>query len=142
MLLNISYNDRDIQQKVNESVGRSFSIIQRIKMKGAGSPKMRVQEASEEIQELLDFDNNINTCSIELRPKGVIIHFRSILETYGVVIPYYKLTIYKTDAKHYTIYSGEHRIRVTMHKAPICPFFRQLLVYKTQHGSQYAFVDQ
>ena len=65
--------------------------------------KLIINSASIDIHNLLILDQNINTCNIELRPKGIIVRFRSLLETYGLIIPYYKLKIYKGKSQEYSI---------------------------------------
>ena len=81
MLLNISYNDIKQKNEIDKLVGKPFSIKKRLKMGGIGSEKMIISSASVNIKNLLLLDNNINKCNIELRPKGIIVFFRSLLET-------------------------------------------------------------
>ena len=95
MLLNISYNDPAINRRIEKAVGAPFTLQQRLKMKGIGSQKLNITSCSVHIHNLLILDQNINSCNIELRPKGIILNFRSLLETYGLVISYYKLETIK-----------------------------------------------
>ena len=112
MIKNITYNNPEIQKEIDALVGKSYTLIQRIKMKGTGSARHQIMECSSEIHALLQLDNNTNVCSIEIRPRGVVIHFRSILETFGWAIPYYKLSIYKTDQQHYSMHADQHKIMI------------------------------
>ena len=86
-------------------------------MKGVGSPQMNITQASIDIHNLLVLDHNRNTCNIELRPKGIIVRFRSLLETYALIIPYYKLNIYKGKADEYSVYKDQYFIKVELTKA-------------------------
>ena len=95
MLLNISYNDPTVKRQIEKAVGRPFSLQQRWKLGGIGSQKLMINSASIDIHNLLILDNNLKSCNLELRPLGIIVHFRSLLETYGLIIPYYKLKLYK-----------------------------------------------
>jgi len=88
MIKNVSYNNPEIKKEINDLVGRPFSLTLRLKLKGIGSPKYLIKESSKAIQEKLDLDNNLNYCSIELRPNGIIVAFRSILETFAWIITY------------------------------------------------------
>ena len=97
MLLNVSYTDKAITKKIDAEVGRPFTLKERWKMGGVGSPKLEITEASVEIRNLLILDNNADCCNIELRPNGIILGFRSLLESYALVIPYYQLTIFKGE---------------------------------------------
>ena len=75
---------------------------------------MNITQASIDIHNLLVLDQNRNTCNIELRPKGIIVRFRSLLETYALVIPYYKLNIYKGKADEYSVYKDQYFIKVQL----------------------------
>ncbi|NER15232.1 hypothetical protein GWK08_17380 [Leptobacterium flavescens] len=112
MLLNLSYNDKQIKEKTEVEVGKAFGIKERFKMGGIGSPKIFITDSSTEINNLLILDNNINSGSIELRPGGIILRFRSLLETYGLIIPWYKLVIYKSNASEYTIYRDRYFVKI------------------------------
>lgn len=100
-------------------------------MSGIGSPKLFITETSVEIRNLLLLDNNVDTCNIELRPKGIIVRFRSLLETFALVIPYYKLSVYKGDVAHYAIYRDHHFIKVRSDNKAIQKFFKKMLNFKT-----------
>ena len=112
MLLNISYNDEEVKKKIEKTVGKPFSLQKRWKIGGIGSPKLLIDSSSLDISNLLILDQNIDQCNIELRPKGIIVRFRSLLETYGLIIPYYKLKIYKGKANIYSIYRDNYFIKV------------------------------
>ena len=112
MLVNVSYNNKEITRRVDEQVGKPFTLKERWAMGGIGSPKLIIKETSVEIRNLLILDNNRDTCNIEMRPKGVIVRFRSLLETFALVIPYYKLTVYKGDLALYSIYRDHYFIKV------------------------------
>tara|TARA_R110002051_G_scaffold72481_9_gene131028 strand:+ start:14437 stop:14862 length:426 start_codon:yes stop_codon:yes gene_type:complete len=130
MLVNVSYNNKEITRKVDEEVGKPFTLKERWAMKGIGSPKLFITETSMEIQNLLILDNSTNSCNIELRPKGIIIRFRSLLETFALVIPYYKLSIYKGDFARYTVFKDHYFIKVKSDTKAIQKFFRKILDYK------------
>lgn len=134
MLVNVSYNNKEITRKVNDAVGKPFTLKERWAMGGIGSPKLFITEASIEINNLLILDNNLNSCNIELRPKGIIVRFRSLLETFALVIPYYKLTVYKGDFAIYSIYRDNYFIKVKSDTKAIQKFFRKMLDYKTDNA--------
>ena len=112
MLVNFTHNDPKIALKINEAVGPPYSLIERFKMAGIGSPKMRIIKSSIEIHNLLVLDQSTNTCNIELRPKGIIIGFQKRLETYALIIPYYKLSVYKGDINAYTFFKDHYLIKI------------------------------
>lgn len=112
MLLNVSYNNKQYAKKIDEEVGAPFSLATRIKMRGIGSSKLIISEASVQIANLLMLDNNRDQCNIEMRPNGIIVGFRSLLESYALVIPYYKLVLYKGKAEEYSIYRDHYFIKI------------------------------
>lgn len=126
MLLNISYNDPTVKRQIEKAVGRPFSLQQRWKLGGIGSQKLMINSASIDIHNLLILDNNLKSCNLELRPLGIIVHFRSLLETYGLIIPYYKLKIYKGKAKEYSLYIDQHYIKIFVDSKKNHSFFKKV----------------
>lgn len=134
MLVNVSYNNREIKKKIEEAVGKPYTLKERWKKGGIGSPKLFITETSVEIGNLLKLDNNLDTCNIELRPKGIIVRFRSLLETYGLIIPYYKLSLYKGEAQVYSIYKDHYFIKVKSNSKAIQQFFKKILDEKADNA--------
>lgn len=132
MLLNDSYNHQEVNRQINESVGKSYGLIERLKMKGNGSPRIKISESSPEIERLLRLDNNTDWCYVELRPKGIIIRFRSLLETYALVIPYWKLVVYKTDSDRYTLYKDQFFVRIFIQTNNEKAFVKRVMELKGQ----------
>ncbi len=112
MLVNVSYNNKDITRKIEALVGKPFTLKERIKMRGIGSSKLIITETSIQIYNLMVLDSNRNVCNIELRPNGIIVGFRSLLESYALVIPYYKLVLYKGKAEEYSIYLDTYFVKI------------------------------
>lgn len=98
MIYNTSYYDRTIIRDINELVGEPFSFIERLKLKGVGSARLIMESASHDIIQRLPSDESTVNASIELRPQGIIVHFKKFTEHYSWPIPYYKLTIYHSTA--------------------------------------------
>ena len=134
MLLNVSYNNKVIAQKIDEEVGKPFTLKQRWALGGIGSPKLMITSSSMEIRNLLILDNNLDSCNIELRPKGIVLRFRSLLETYALVIPFYKLSIYKGDLGIYSIFRDHHFVKVKADTKAIQKFFKKILDYKADNA--------
>ena len=133
MLLNVSYNEPDKKEKIETAVGKPFSLRERWAKGGIGSSKLVITQTSIDIHNLLILDNNRNTCNIELRPRGVILRFRSLLETYALVIPYYKLTLYKGKAQEYSIYKDKQFIKVEADTKATFKFFSKLSAEKANN---------
>ena len=127
MLRNVSYKNDKQEKEINNFVGKPFSLIERLKMKGIGSGKILIVDASKEIENLLILDQNINQCNIERRPKGIIIYFRVLLETYALIIPYYKLVIFKVDSDVYTIHIDHRKVKIKVKNKKDHEFIRNIL---------------
>lgn len=127
MLKNISYNNPKIIDEINDYVGKPYTILKRLKIGGIGSSKLIINSADSIIENLLNLDNNINYCNIEIRPKGIIIHFKSLLETYGLIVPFYKLKIFKGKANEYSIYIDNFFIKVNASEKNEHDFFKKIL---------------
>ena len=127
MLKNISYNNPKIIDEINDYVGKPYTILKRLKIGGIGSSKLIINSADSIIENLLNLDNNLNCCNIEIRPKGIIIHFKSLLETYGLIVPFYKLKIFKGKANEYSIYIDNFFIKVNASEKNEHDFFKKIL---------------
>lgn len=134
MLVNVSYNNKEITRKVDEAVGKPFILKERWAMGGIGSPKLFITETSVEIRNLLILDNNTDSCNVELRPKGIIVRFRSLLETFALVIPYYKLVIYKGDFAVYSIYRDNYFIKVRSDTKAIQKFLKKMMDFRVDNA--------
>jgi len=137
MLVNVSYNNRELTKKIDNEVGKPFTLKERWAMNGIGSPKLFITETSMEIRNLLLLDNNLKCCNVEMRPKGIIVRFRSLLETYALVIPYYKLSIYKGDLAIYSIFRDHYFIKVKSDTKAIQKFFKKILNFKADNLPTY-----
>ncbi|NBS19959.1 MAG: hypothetical protein EBS74_09300 [Flavobacteriia bacterium] len=133
MLLNVSYNEPKIKEKIDLAVGKPFTLRERWAKGGIGSPKLFITQSSIDIHNLLVLDNNRNSCNIELRPQGIVLRFRSLLETYAWVVPYYKLSLYKGKAKEYALYKDQQYIKVAATQRSTFDFFSKLQGEKTRN---------
>lgn len=133
MLLNVSYKNPEIKEKINKEVGKPFTLTERIKMGGIGSGKLAITTTSIEIHNLLILDKYINTCSVEMRPDGIIVTFRALLDSYALIIPYYKLKLYKGRAKEYSMYRDHYFFKIKADTKRIHNFMKKILNYKAEH---------
>ncbi|WP_436515804.1 hypothetical protein [Ekhidna sp. To15] len=93
MIFDTSYSDKETTRKIDLAVGRSFSWQERLKMGGIGSRRMTINGISDEYKSYLNAEHYISTANIELRPKGIILHFRHKLQAYSWIMPYSSLNI-------------------------------------------------
>lgn len=116
MILDVSYTSDENTKKIEEFLGKSYSLLQRIKMGGIGSPRLNMIDADDQVSRLMNRDINRNVCNIELRPKGIIIGFRSHLDPYALLMSYEDLKIIEKDLFTYRIESPKNFIEIRMRK--------------------------
>jgi hypothetical protein len=78
-------------------------------------------------------------CNIELCKSGIIVRFRSRLETYALPIAYHKLVIYKGRAEEYSIYKDTYFVKVRADRKEIHHFFKKINEQKNKQS--FTFVD-
>ena len=137
MLANVSYNNKTQRDDIDILVGKPFTLLQRIKLGGVGSPKLYVTASSKEVEALFLLDHNDNTCNIELRPKGIILRFRSLLETYALVIPYYKLTLFKGTSEEYSVHFEHHKVAISAQSEAVRLFIKKIQQQKAKISQDY-----
>jgi len=137
MLYNVSYNDPETTRLIKNEVGKVLSLRERWKLKGSGSPKLFITSSSIQIHNLLNVDNSLNVCNVELREKGIIVRFRSRLETYALPIAYWKLNLYKGRAEEYSIYRDNYFVKVKADRKAIHEFFKKVTLQKGEAGFEY-----
>jgi hypothetical protein len=139
MLHNVSYNNPKIDREISKEVGTLLTLKERWKLKGSGSPKLFITASSIHIYNLLILDINANVCNVEIREKGIVIRFRSLLETYALPIPFYKLTIYKGRAQEYSIYRDNYFVKIKADKSNVHKFIEKVQQCKADQGLE--FID-
>lgn len=140
MIRNITYNNSLIKSEIDQLVGPAFGLWTRLRMKGIGSRRMLISEASPSISQWLNMQNTAKYCYIELRPNGIIVHFRSILETFGWIVPYHHLSVFRNGSIFHLHGAGEiMKITGINSFAPDFSFFQKLMDCQTDWKNQYRF---
>tara|TARA_B100001057_G_scaffold489535_1_gene575995 strand:- start:46 stop:465 length:420 start_codon:yes stop_codon:yes gene_type:complete len=137
MLRNVSYKNDSTKNEIDGLIGNSYSFIEKIKKGGVGSGKLLITKANKEIENLLILDQNTNNCNIELREKGIIIYFRSLLETYGLAIPYYKLVVFKVTENEYTFNIDSKFLKIKVKSENDHSFIRKIMEEKAKNTENY-----
>jgi len=109
MLLDTSYTDKKITRTINEAVGEPYTFKERWKMGGIGSNRMVIKDISPAYQKHLKSDIYETKANIELRPKGLLIHFRDKLQAMTWVMPISEIKI-----------QSENDLRITSEGNFIC----------------------
>lgn len=97
-----SYKDKKQIREIDGLVGKSFSLIERIKMGGIGSKRLEVDSVSDDFKIALNATHYQTLVSLELRPKGVLIYFRRRLDNFTVVCSFSDLQIHSAKTICFT----------------------------------------
>ena len=97
MILETTHSNKNNVELINDLVGKSFKLLERIKLKGIGSKRMIIQAVSPNLNSYLNTVADVNYANIELRPGGIIILINKGLRNFTWIIPYYQLVIYKAN---------------------------------------------
>lgn len=116
MIIDLSYTSKKNTNKIIQILGKPFGFMERLKMGGIGSPRLNLIDADDQVSELMNQDINRNVCNIELRPKGIIIGFRSKLNPYALLMHYDALKIINLDPDVYRVESKKHFITFRVRK--------------------------
>ncbi|GAA4269478.1 hypothetical protein [Hyunsoonleella aestuarii] len=139
MILNTTHNNKEHKQIISDLVGRSFTLLESLKMKGIGSKRMIIGEVSPNFMSVLNSVSDINYANIELRKNGILIFINKGLQNFTWLIPYYQLVIYKTNGA--SIHAQGKFIHFKNNKTfkENKRFFDKMLNEKIRHDEQYNF---
>lgn len=112
MLVRLSPDYAAVKAKIDEAIGKTFTLEERKRLEKTSSANHEITGASIEIYNLLALNETRSTCTLEMRPKGMVISFRSNLDTYALVIPNHKLRVYKGSAEQYSFHEDQHFIKI------------------------------
>lgn len=137
MLLNVSNNFSEKREEISAEVGKPFDLEMRQKLEGTGISNLPITAASIDIYNLLIPTGPEATCNFEMRPKGIIISFRGGNDIYSLVIPYYKLKVYKGRAEEYSFYKDNHFIKIFAgaDQAAVHSFVKKIRNFKADNAS-------
>jgi hypothetical protein len=142
MLINTTHYNKEHKQIIEDLIGPSFSLVQKLKMKGVGSKRMIVDEVSPNMQSVMNVVSDINYANIELRPKGILIMITKGHKSFTWIIPYYQLVIYKVNGS--SIHAQGKYIHFKNNKMfkENKRFFNKLLDEKVKYDMNYAMPGQ
>ena len=96
-IVDLTHPSKQVKEHVLNTVGKSFGFFQRFKMKGVGSSRLIIANYSEHFEMFFEDKLNVNYASIELRPKGILVHFYKDQSHLAWLIPYFRLNYYHTE---------------------------------------------
>ncbi len=112
MILIANKNTKKFIETIHQIVGDKYSFIERIKMKGIGSGQLKVVSYSENLNDCFSDNHDIKFVIIELRKNGIIIYIRNYINNYVWLVPFYQLSIFKSD--FYSIHTNGTFIKIDL----------------------------
>ena len=89
MILETTYETKEIRKEINAFIGKPFSLMEAIKLRGIGSKRMVVREFSPKMIEYKQTNTDRQFINIELRSRGVIVYIRKNYRHFAWLIPYH-----------------------------------------------------
>ena len=114
MVFNTTYKNKYYDQQSILLVGKKFSFIEKIKQGGIGSSRLIINSKSQKLDLGKLKYGEIDYGNIELRPKGIVVHYTRRLESFSWVIPYYRLVIY--NSQFFSIHANGNFIQFLKNK--------------------------
>ncbi|GBF20433.1 hypothetical protein C21_02605 [Arenibacter sp. NBRC 103722] len=141
MILETSHRNKDISLLINDLVGKPFSFIKTIKMKGTVSKRMVIEESSDNMKDYLNSTFDATYANIELRPLGILVRIIKGTINFTWVIPFYQLVIYKGD--YSSLYAQGRFVRFRKDGAfeQSKPLLLKLMRQKAKYESKYDFLN-
>ncbi len=137
MLIDTTHYNSEHKQIIADLVGKPYSLVQKLKLRGVGSKRMIIDEVSPNLQQVLNTVSDINYGNIELRPKGILVHITKGLKNFTWIIPYYHLVIYKINGSSIHAQGKFVHFRANKTFKENKKFFDKLVDQKTKHDMLY-----
>jgi hypothetical protein len=138
MIIDITNPNSNHNELIKDLVGKPFSFIQALKMKGIVCKNLMIDEVSPNMKDYLYDKNDKNSADLELRRFGIVIKINNGNKFYAWVVPFHQMVIYKTNG--ISIHAQGRFIRFGFNKGntKIKACFDKLmdlrLKYKLQHS--------
>ena len=110
MIYNRTYFNKDEAKEINIILGNSFSFFQTLKLRGVGSSRFVIDSVSKELSQTINEVSDVNYCSIELRPNGILVNITQQINLFSWIIPYYKLVIFNSNT--FSIHANGSYIKI------------------------------
>jgi hypothetical protein len=140
MIVDTTYSNKKTNQLINDLVGKPYSLFEIFKMRGIGSKRMIIEEASPNFQTYLNSISDPTYANLELRPNGLLIRINKGLRNFTWVIPFYQLVIYKTNGSSIHAQGKFIHFKNNITFKENKWFFDKLLDKKVEFEEQYDFM--
>lgn len=139
MVLETTYSSKEQKEIINQQVGKPFSFIEAVKLKGIGSKRMIIDKVSLNMNEYINKGVNFSYGNIELRPNGILLYINKGLKTFTWVIPFYHLVIFNINGTSIHAHGKFVHFRNNKTHKENKIFFNRLLSLKVSFDRQYDF---
>ena len=141
MIYNTTHTNKEAKAMFNDLLGKPFSFLESIKMKGTGSKRMMIDKVSPSFLKYMNSVSDINYGNIELRKKGILLHINKGLQNFSWAIPFYQLHTYKTSG--FSIHAQGNFVRFKNNKLlkENKKFLDKIINLKIENDKEYDFYD-
>jgi len=139
MILNTTHFNKEHKQLLIDVVGKTFTFIESIKMKGIGSKRMIINDVSPNLKSYMNTVSDVNYANIELRKSGILIYINKGLQNFTWAIPYYQLVMYKTNGASIHAQGKFVQFKNSITFKENKSFFKKMLDDKIKYDEQYNF---
>jgi hypothetical protein len=140
MILDTTYSNKSNNQLIDDLVGKSYSFLEAFKLKGTGSKRMVIDDASPNFKHYLNATEDITYANLELRPNGLLVRINKGLKKYTWVVPFYHLVIYKTNGSSIHAQGKFIHFKNNITFKENKSFFDKLMSSKVTFEKQYDFI--
>jgi len=141
VILNTTHRNDEYTKQINGLVGRPFSLMQSIRMRGVGSKRMIIEDTSPNFEKYLNQVSDLNYANIEMRPKGILVMINRGLQNYTWAIPYSQLVWYKTNGVSVHAQGRFIHFRNNRTLKENKKFFHKLLNEKVKYDDKYNLLN-
>ena len=134
MIYYTSYYDPDVQDEIIRTLGAPYKLKDLFKYGAVGSSRMTINEYSTAFKKLIESTSDFAVASIALRPKGIMVTISKRDQNILWVIPFYRLTIYKTEVL--SIHAEGHFLKLQLKQAQNKKFIKKILEHKIKFGQE------
>lgn len=133
------YGSRKHEEIVERLAGRSFTLLERLRMGRIGTGKMRLSMASPKLLECFHPAADAPQVNLSLREKGLLVHLNSGIYSSLWIIPFHHLAIYKSHG--WSIYGNGAQLRLIDDGWKYSKFMSNVLERKAVYGNQLVRIE-
>ncbi|WP_339895092.1 hypothetical protein [uncultured Algibacter sp.] len=139
MILNTTHFNKEHKQLLIDVVGKTFTFLEALKMKGIGSKRMIINDVSPNLKSYMNTVSDVNYVNIELRKSGILLFINKGLQNFTWAIPYYQLVMYKTNGASIHAQGKFVQFKNSITFKENKAFFEKMLDEKIKYDEQYNF---